>query len=101
VLYDMQTASVTDLVAFPDSKVGDNPTWSKDGKFIYIDAPLAPDPAIYRIRIADRHMERIASLRGIQRAYMDYWIGLTPDGSPLVTRRVQGSEIYSWDWVAP
>jgi len=101
VLYDMQTARVTDLVAFPDTKVGDNPTWSKDGKFIYIDAPLSSDPAIYRIRITDRHIERVASLKGIQRANMDHWIGLTPDGSPLVTRRVQGSEIYAWDWVAP
>jgi Tol biopolymer transport system component len=100
VLYDMQTAHVTDLVTFPDSRIGDNPTWSKDGRFIYIDAPLAPDPAVYRLRIADKHRERVASLKGIQRANMDYWVGLTPDGSPLVTRRVQGSEIYSWDWVA-
>ena len=101
VLYDRQTAGVTDLVRFPDSKIGDNPTWSTDGKFIYIDAPRAADPAIYRIRIADKHIERVASLQGIQRANMDYWIGLTPDGSLLVARSVQGSEIYSWDWVAP
>jgi hypothetical protein len=101
VLYDMQTASVTELVSSPDSIVGDNPSWSKDGRFIYIDAPLVSDPAIYRIRIADKHIERIASLKGIQRANISYWVGLTPDGSPLVTRRVQGSEIYSWDWVAP
>jgi eukaryotic-like serine/threonine-protein kinase len=103
VLYDMQTAAVTDLVRFPESKVGDNPTWSTDGKFIYIDAPLGPNPAIYRIRIADKHKERVASLKDIQRAAggIDHWIGLTPDGSPLVMRRVQGSEIYAWDWVAP
>jgi len=101
VLDDMQTARVTDLASFSGSKVGDNPTWSKDGKFIYIDAPLASDPAICRIRIVDKHIERVASLKGIQRANMDYWIGLTPDGSPLITRRVQGSEIYAWDWVVP
>jgi len=103
VLYDMQTTGITDLAAFPDSKVGDNPTWSADGKFIYIDAPLAPDPAIYRIRIADKHKERVASLGNIQRAAggIDHWIGLTPDSSPLVMRRVQGSEINAWDWVAP
>ncbi|MGC9947209.1 MAG: hypothetical protein ABSF64_12640 [Bryobacteraceae bacterium] len=95
MLYDIQTARATDLVTFPDSKVGDNPTWSHNGKFIYIDAPLAPDPAIYRIRIADKHCERVASLKDIQRVAggIDQWIGLTPDGSPLVMRRVQGSEI--------
>jgi hypothetical protein len=28
-------------------------------------------------------------------------IGLTPDGSLLTVREVQGSEIYAWDFVAP
>jgi Tol biopolymer transport system component len=100
VVYDTRTARVTDLASFADSVLGDNPPWSKDGKFIYIDAPLSSDPAIYRICIADKHRERVASLKEMQRANMDYWIGLAPDGSFLVTRRVQGSEIYAWDWVA-
>jgi len=68
VLYDTQTARVSDLASFPDSVGGDDPAWSGDGRFIYIDAPLASDPAIYRIRIADTHMERVASLKGVQRA---------------------------------
>lgn len=103
VLYDMRTAHVTELAKFPDSVVGDNPTWSRDGRYIYVDAPLSQDPAIYRIRVADRHLERAASLRGIQRAnqWMGAWIGLTPNNEPLIVRQVQGSEIYSWDWVSP
>ena len=102
VLYDLRSARVTELVTFPDSVVGDNPSWSKDGRYIYIDAPLSADPAIYRVRISDRRIERIASLKGISRANqsMGAWIGLTPDDSPLIVRGVQGSEIYSWDWVA-
>lgn len=103
VLYDLQTARRTDLITSSDSILGDNPTWSKDGRFIYIDAPLLQAPVIYRIHVAGRRSERIASLEGIQRANngMGAWIGLTPDDSPLILRQVQGSEIYAWDWIAP
>ncbi len=38
------------------------------------------DRAVFRLRIADRQRERVASLKGIQRAHGDVgaWIGLTP-----------------------
>jgi len=101
VLYDLRTGTVSELVRLPDSKLGDNPVWSRDGKYLYIDAPDAPAPAIYRIRISDRRCEPVVSLRGIQRANMGNWIGLTPSGAFLVTRRLEGSEIYAWDWLAP
>jgi Tol biopolymer transport system component len=103
MLYDLRTARYRDLASFEDNVLGSNPAWSKDGKFVYIDTRSASDPAIYRIRIADKHVERVASLKGIQRAQaaITGWLGLTPDGSPLIVRQVQGSEIYAWDWVAP
>lgn len=99
VLYDLQTGRWSELASFSDSKVGDNPVWSRDGKYVYVDAPHSPDPAIYRIRMADKHRERMASLKGLQRPGDDNWIGLGTDGSLLITRRVQGSEIRAWDWV--
>ena len=103
VLYDMRTAAWTELASFADSVIGDNPTWSKDGRSIYIDAPLSSDPAIYRISIAGKRMERVASLNGIQRVdgNMGMWIGLTPDNHPLILRGVQPNQIYAWDWIAP
>jgi len=102
MLYDRGTAAVTELFRSPEGRLGDNPTWSEDGAYIYMDTPYAHDPAVYRIRIADRKVERIASLVGIQRVEsMGLWMGLTPDGALLILRQVEGSEIESWDWVAP
>jgi len=103
MLYDMRTRRAFKLLSFSDSRLGDNPAWSKDGKCIYIDAPLSPDPAIYGIRIPERAIERVASLKGIQRANqaMGEWIGIAPDGSPFLVRQVQASEIYAWDWAEP
>jgi hypothetical protein len=94
---------LTELLSSADGPLGDNPVWSKDGKFIYMDVPFAREPAVYRIRVADRKVELVASLRGLRRttASVGLWIGLTPDGSLLTLRELQGSEIYSWDILSP
>jgi Tol biopolymer transport system component len=101
VLYDMRTSIWTELATFADSAIGDNPTWSKDGKYIYFDAPFSPDPAIYRIRVPGRRTERVASLKGIERVHagMGWWIGLTPDNEPMVIRDVHSQEIFAWDLI--
>jgi Tol biopolymer transport system component len=103
VLYDKRSAALTDLLTSPEGKLGDNPIWSADGRFVYIDVPSSRDPAVYRIRVADKHFERMASLSGYRRVGggIGVWIGLTPDGSLLIVSEVQGSEIYAWDWVEP
>ncbi len=103
ILYNRLTASRTELFHSPEGHLGDNPTWSRDGAYIYMDVPYARDPAVYRIRIEDRKVERIASLAGIQRVVegIGLWMGLAPDDSLLILRQVEGSEIDSWDWVEP
>jgi Tol biopolymer transport system component len=100
VLYNRRTAALTELFGSGQGQLGDNPTWSADGRFVYIDAPFSKDPAVYRIRIADRRIERVAGLSGIRRVTggVGLWIGLTPDGSLLTLREMQGTEIYAWDW---
>jgi Tol biopolymer transport system component len=102
VLYDLQTSRWTELASFADSKIGDNPSWSKDGRCIYFDSPQSPDPAIYRIRVPGQRKERVVSLKGIERVHngMGQWIGLTPDNLPMVIRDIHSQEIYAWDWVA-
>ncbi|MGO4881259.1 MAG: hypothetical protein ACLP59_10595 [Bryobacteraceae bacterium] len=103
MLYDMRTAAWTELATFADSSIGTNPTWSKDGKFVYVDAPDSSDPAIYRISVPGKRLERLVSLKGIQRVHgnMGVWMGLTPDNLPLILRATQSGEIYAWDWIAP
>jgi len=61
------------------------------------------DPAIYRISIPSMRIERVASLKGIQRVLADtgMGIGLTPDNLPLILRAVQPNQVYAWDWIAP
>ena len=59
--------------------------WSKDGKYIYFDTELSEE-AVYRVRVADRKLERAADLKGLRRLVFAWtpWSGLTPDGSPLL-----------------
>jgi len=100
VLYDRRTAALTELLKSPEGPLGDNPTWSADGRFVYIDMPFSRDPAVYRIRVTDKRIERVAGLSGLRRVTggVGLWIGLTPDGSLLALRELQGTEIYAWDW---
>jgi Tol biopolymer transport system component len=103
VLYDLRTSKRSELASFPDSTVGENPSWSNDGKWLYFDSPFSPQPAIYRISIPERRMEKVASLAGIPRVHgrVSWWIGLTPNNLPLILRDVHSQEIYSMDWIAP
>lgn len=103
ILYDRRKASLTELLVSADGPFGDNPVWSKDGKFIYMDVPFPREPAVYRVRVADKKIELVANLHGLRRttSSVGLWIGLTPDGSLLTLRELQGSEIYSWDLLPP
>ena len=102
VLYDLQTAQRTDLASYPD-RMGDNPTWSKDGRWLYYDTSFSAQPAIYRVSIPGKRTELVASLAGIPRVHgrISWWIGLTPDNLPLILKDIHSQEIYSMDWNAP
>jgi len=81
----------------------DNKWWSADGEYFYFDKLMTDDPAIYRIRIRDHQIERVASLKSVRRAFseMGWWMGLTPDGSPMVLRDASIEEIYALDFDGP
>jgi Tol biopolymer transport system component len=99
MLFDFGTQKWSELVKM---NVGFT-EWSKDGKYIYLDTGLSEDPAIYRVRIADRKVERVASLKGLRRVIFAWtpWSGLTPDGSPLLLRDISSQEVYALDFEAP
>jgi hypothetical protein len=56
------------------------------------------------VRLADRKLERVVSLKGFRRAMgtngVGFWSGLTPDDSPLVMRNIGSQEVYALDWEA-
>jgi hypothetical protein len=78
-------------------------SWSREGKHVYFDSISATDPAIYRLRIGDRKLERVASLKDIRREWGIWfpWFGLAPDDSPLLLRSAGRQEIYAVDWEVP
>jgi len=76
------------------------PSWSRDSTYIQFDAPGA-DPAFYRVRISDRKLERLVSLKDVRRTGFFGWTGLAPDDSPMLVRDVGTQEIYALDLQLP
>lgn len=79
---------------------------SPDRKYLYTDEmPDASGGAqVVRLRVADKKVETVLSLKGIRRVVdeqvaggfnLPTWVGVTPDGSVLVTRDVGTQEIYA------
>jgi Tol biopolymer transport system component/DNA-binding winged helix-turn-helix (wHTH) protein len=79
------------------------PSWSHDGQYLYFDTTLTDDPAFFRIRISDRKLERLFSLKAVRRFWgeLGEWTGLAPDDSPLLVRDTSSQEIYALDFQAP
>jgi Tol biopolymer transport system component len=81
------------------------PNWSRDGKWIYSNLISESPGAVIRVRISDRKVERVASMKDLQGSptgfWNTWWSGLAPDDSPLVLRDTSVQEIYALDWEAP
>ncbi len=77
--------------------------WTRDGKYVYFDSGSGPEPAISRVRMADRKLERVTGLKDFRRVEFSQfpWSGLTPDGAPLLLRDVGTQEVYALDFEAP
>ena len=99
MLFDRVTQKWQDLVSLP---IG-YPSWSHDGQYIYFDTTLSEDAAFFRVRISDHKLERLASLKGLQRFWGPFgpWTGLAPDDSLLLVRDTSNQETYALDWQAP
>lgn len=102
VLFDLRTQRWSDLTTPPFGPVG-YPNWSRDGQYIYFDTTFGEDRGIFRVRVADRKLEKVTSLDGVQRFQANFgpWSGLAPDDSPLVSRDISSQEIYALDWEKP
>ncbi len=60
ILFDTKHKEWAELVDLPAGFY----SWSRDGKFVYFDVHSINEPAIYRVRAADRKVERVVSLKG-------------------------------------
>jgi Tol biopolymer transport system component len=70
---------------------------SIDGKYLYYTTGQ-DDADLMRIRLNDRHAEKIASLKDFHPLVgesIGSWMGVAPDGSVLLTRDIGSQEIYS------
>ncbi len=99
MLFDFTTRKWSDLLKM---SVGWT-TWSHDSQYIYFDTGLTENPAFYRVRVADRKLERIADLKGLRRVVNGWipWSGITPDGSPILVRDIGSQEVYALDFETP
>ena len=79
------------------------PQWSADSKYVYFDSGLGAEKAIYRVKVTDRKVEQVAQFRNFNRVVQAWvsWMGLTPDGSPLLMRETGSQEVYALDLEAP
>ena len=94
-LFDFSSGAWTELGRF---KTVHNPAWSRDERFLYFE--VVDEASIYRLRISDRSLERVARLDDVWKSRSGYCVfeGLTPDDSPLVSCNRFDSEIYALDW---
>ena len=77
--------------------------WSSDGQYVYFDNGASLEPAIYRVRIADHKVEQLCSLKDFRRVFSVWyaWMGLTPDGAPLLMHDTGSQEVYALDFHVP
>jgi Tol biopolymer transport system component len=95
MLYDIQKKSWTQLA---ESRFAFE-NWSHDGKYLYMEDYSDKTDDLVRVNVANGKVERLFSLKEVPRGFdpWEFWIGLTPDDSPLLMRDKSTQEIYSLD----
>jgi len=93
LLFDFKTKKWTPLAS------GLFVNWyiSPDRKWLYC-ATGGDDPSAMRVRFDNGRVEKIASLKSLRRVVdspLGTWLGVSPDGSVLLTRDVGLQEVYA------
>jgi len=96
VIFDFKTQKWSDLIANPGRFL--NWMMSVDGKYFFYQTG-GNEPRIFRLRLADRAVEEVASLKDF-RAVDDPYAGNTqlnvaPDNSVVLTRDIGTEEVYA------
>ena len=97
LLFDFQTQKWTELATGSMGWL----SWSKDGRSVYV-LYYKGRGAVLRIRISDHKTEQVVDLKNfITGGRYGGWLGLAPDGSPLLLRDAGTQDVYALDWEAP
>jgi Tol biopolymer transport system component/DNA-binding winged helix-turn-helix (wHTH) protein len=104
LLFDTNTNHWSSLVE-GDAWLGYN-EWSPDGKYVYMRASQGARSGaaeLVRVRIKDRVLEHVVSLKDFPQLSDIFagWIGLDPDGAPLLMRDRSVQEVYALDLNLP
>ena len=95
--FDLTTRQWSDLETF--TPPGYVVNWAHSPDYKYVDYIVGgAEPTLFRVSLADRRVETIASLRGLHRALGPGGgteLGIAPDGSPVFTRNIGSQEIYA------
>ena len=77
------------------------PCWSRDGMYLYV-LRLAGNRGVERVAIPGGKVEQVAGLKELRlTGVYSFWLGLTPDDSPLLLKDAGTQEIVSMSWTAP
>jgi len=78
------------------------PCWSRDSQYVYFLLGRSEKPGVMRVKVTDRKIEQVASLIDFnQTGYFGFWLGLSPDDSPLLLKDTGTQEVIALDWHAP
>jgi Tol biopolymer transport system component len=80
------------------------PFWSRDGKYVYFQDLLSgEDQPIFRVRISDRRVEKLASVADLPQSDVTGYslTGLDPDNEPIATVLRTNSDVYALDLELP
>ena len=96
-LFDFKTLKWTDIAKGSFGW----PTWSNDGKYIYV-LDGTGKGAVLRIEIKDHRVERVLDLKNfVATGQGGGSLSLAPDDSPLLLRDTGTQDVYALDWIAP
>lgn len=99
ILLDVATKTLLTLVA-GQGTIG-YLAWSHDSQYVYFDTLLNPEAGYFRVRVADRKIEKIADLKNMHMFGSEFgpgsWTGIDPQQNPLFVRDLSVQEIYALD----
>jgi Tol biopolymer transport system component len=90
VLFDLKTGQRTNL----SQDKGDYPFWSPNSQYVYFNTLMNGVPGIFRLHVPDGKQTKVTDVEFSTTGVFGRWSGLAPDGSILVLRDHQQSDVY-------